>query len=138
MMDYAFNTARNNSRSWYMQIDFHGDPNSAVIAQQSAETSSYAWRDKLYLYSFYDRVDIEEEYPADGFSLIGDFIKSIVVSMDDGDYGMYFNYPDPELDQESAQGMYWGGNLVKLKGVKAALDPDEVFYFPQSVRPPKE
>lgn len=136
MMNYAFTTGRANKRNWYMQIDLHGGPNSGVAAK-SSDSASYAWRDKLYLYSFYDRVDVDVDYPADGFGLIEGFINAIVVGMDQKEYGMYFNYPDPNLDQDNAQQLYWGENLGRLQEMKALLDPDEVFYLPQSVRPAK-
>jgi FAD/FMN-containing dehydrogenase len=50
-----------------------------------------------------------------------------------GTGGAYANFPDPELD--GWERAYHGENLERLRRVKAAYDPDDVFSFPQSVRP---
>ena len=133
-MDYWYGTAKTVRRSWYHHIDFHGGKTSAVAAV-SPDATSYSHRDKLLLHNFYDRVDVTEEYPADGFDLLSGFVDAIVGDGDRLDYGVYFNYPDPEMDQETAQKRYWGPALERLQGIKAAVDPDEVFYLPQSVKP---
>jgi hypothetical protein len=45
----------------------------------------------------------------------------------------YQNFADPELkDWPQA---YYGSNLARLQLVKAAVDPDDVFRFPQSIAP---
>jgi FAD/FMN-containing dehydrogenase len=43
----------------------------------------------------------------------------------------YVNYPD--LDLPDAAAAYWGGNLARLRQVKAAYDPDNLFRHAQSV-----
>ena len=47
--------------------------------------------------------------------------------------GAYVNYCDVEL--ANYQDAYWGSNLARLKQIKAAVDPDNVFHHPQSVPP---
>ncbi|KAF9871775.1 FAD binding domain-containing protein [Colletotrichum karsti] len=121
-------------RDWYVQVDFHGGKNS-VISQLPANSSAYAHRDKLLLYQFYDRVDLSATYPEDGFSFLRGFVANATVGMQPEDHGMYFNYPDPNMKQAEAQEKYWGKSLPTLREIKAAVDPDEIFYFPQSVRP---
>ncbi|MBE3044161.1 BBE domain-containing protein [Candidatus Bathyarchaeota archaeon] len=133
-MDYWYGTAKTVKRNWYHHIDFHGGKNSALSAVD-ADATSYAHRDKLLLHNLYDRVDIFDEYPEDGLGLLNGFIDAIVGDGDRLDYGMYFNYPDPEMDQETAQERYWGSALPRLQEIKAAVDPDEVFWLPQSVKP---
>lgn len=45
----------------------------------------------------------------------------------------YQNYLDAELrDWPSA---YYGANYKRLSQVKASFDPDQLFRFPQSIRP---
>ena len=43
----------------------------------------------------------------------------------------YLNYCD--LDLPDATTAYWGSNLARLKQVKAAVDPDNLFRHAQSV-----
>jgi len=90
------------------------------------------------MYQFYDPVDHNQVYPTDGYSFMDGFVESISRSMDTHEIGMYFNYPSPNLNQTAAQSMYWGPSLPKLQAIKAEVDPNEVFYFPQAVRPAKK
>lgn len=48
-----------------------------------------------------------------------------------GSGGVYANFPDPELDEPLRA--HHGGNLERLRRVKARYDPDSVFSFPQSL-----
>ena len=50
-----------------------------------------------------------------------------------GSGGVYPNFPDPDL--ENSGHAYHGANLDRLRRVKAAYDPDNVFRFEQSVQP---
>jgi FAD/FMN-containing dehydrogenase len=43
----------------------------------------------------------------------------------------YVNYPDLDLKDYAAA--YWGDNLVRLKKIKAAADPDNIFRHAQSI-----
>ncbi len=52
-MNYWYNTARSNSRSWYVIIDMYGGKN-AYIPTIASSSRSYAYRDKLFLFEFYD------------------------------------------------------------------------------------
>lgn len=119
---YWYGPGKAGKRDWFVQIDIHGGANSAV-AENPSESSAYAHRDKLFLWQFYDRVDLSATYPADGFAFLGGFVASTGAS---ADRGMYFNYPDPSMGQDEAQARYWGGNLARLQRVKADVDPEEV------------
>lgn len=136
LVDYWYGTAKAVRRGWYHHIDLHGGKTSAVSAVD-ADATSYAHRDKLLLHNFYDRVDIVSEYPKDGFDLLDGFVDAIVGGEDRLVYGAYFNYPDPRMGREEAEVRYWGDALPRLREIKTAVDPDEVFYLPQSVRPAK-
>jgi hypothetical protein len=50
---------------------------------------------------------------------------------------MYINYADPTLSRAEAERVYYGQNLEKLQKLKAELDPNEVFYYPQAISPAK-
>lgn len=45
----------------------------------------------------------------------------------------YVNYCD--LDLLDFGHAYWGSNLTRLKEIKSAFDPDNIFRHPQSVPP---
>ncbi|ORY70959.1 uncharacterized protein BCR38DRAFT_491769 [Pseudomassariella vexata] len=134
-VDYWFTTAKNitTSRMWYFQIDLHGGAHSAVT-NGDFSLSSYAHRDKLYLIEFYDRVS-RPPYPADGHTFLDGWVSAVTDTLKEDEWGMYINYADTSLDRETAQRVYWGKGLERLRGVKERFDPDEVFYYPQSVNP---
>ena len=62
---------------------------------------------------------------------------SAVKGMNATDWGMYINYPDTQVNAQTAQEKYWGVNLPRLQQIKKQLDPNEVFWNPQSVKPAK-
>ncbi|KAF3809542.1 FAD-linked oxidoreductase azaL [Colletotrichum gloeosporioides] len=133
-VNYWYGAGKALKRDWWVQVDLHGGKNSAITAIP-ANSSAYAHRNKLLLYQFYDRVDLSATYPEDGFSFLQGFRANTTLGMEPEEQGMYFNYPDPNMRQDEAQTKYWGDNLARLQAIKAAFDPTEVFYFPQSVRP---
>ena len=116
-----------------MHIDIHGGKHSAVSAKP-ANSTSYAHRDFLFMYLFYDRVD-KGVFPTSGFPHIQNYVRNITDGLSTSQWGRYLNYPDPSLDQATAQENYWGDNLARLKAIKKAIDPQDLFYYPQGVQP---
>jgi Berberine and berberine like/FAD binding domain len=47
--------------------------------------------------------------------------------------GAYLNYPMESLSNTEYPHLYWGGNLNRLREIKAKYDPNNVFRHPQSV-----
>ncbi|KAK4128995.1 Glucooligosaccharide oxidase [Parathielavia appendiculata] len=136
--NYWVNTARRNSRSWYLMVDMYGGPNSA-ITKVPADATSFAYRDPnthLFLYQFYDRT-MRGSYPSDGFAFLDDWVKLFTAGLDTTQWGMYINYADPRLNQTAAQEAYYGQNLARLRQLKKQFDPAELFYYPQAVEPAK-
>ncbi|KAI5457435.1 hypothetical protein BGZ63DRAFT_428142 [Mariannaea sp. PMI_226] len=126
------NAADPNARhSWFILLDAQGGPKS-VVSQVSPSDTAYVHRDKLLLFQFSDSGS-GGAYPKTGFTLLKGFRDSITKSMDAGDWGMYANYLDTQLDSETAQELYWGDNLERLRRVKSRLDPGQVFWNPQGV-----
>lgn len=130
---YWMNQAKANNRDWYIIIDMYGDKNSA-IPSFPANASSYAHRDKLYLYQFYDRVG-SGSYPSNGFEFLEDWVEAFTNNLDASQWGMYINYADPTMDRATAQRNYWRQSLPRLQQIKAAVDPKDLFYYPQGVQP---
>ena len=116
-------------------IDAHGGPSSAITKVPAGETS-YAHRNALLKYEFYDRTS--ETYPADGFDFLNGWVATITETMKNTTYspfGMYINYADPRLNRTTAGQTYYGKSLPRLQNLKAVYDPAELFYYPQSVQP---
>lgn len=133
-VNYWFDVAKNmQTRSWYFQLDMHGGKNSAITNGNHA-SSSYAHRDKLYLIQFYDR-QYSGAYPSNGFSFLDGWVANTTAPLSKSDWGMYINYADSSLTRATAQDVYYGTNLPRLQRIKSAVDPKELFYYPQSIQP---
>ncbi|KAK3896906.1 Reticuline oxidase [Staphylotrichum tortipilum] len=135
--NYWVNKARSNRRSWYIIIDLYGGANSTVT-KVPADATSYAHRDPerdLFLYQFYDTA--WGTYPAEGFDFLNDWVEAFTNGLNATQWGMYINYADPLLNRTQAQDVYYRQNLARLKQIKKALDPAQVFYYPQAVEPAK-
>lgn len=120
-------------RLWWFQVDVQGGANSGVWAADTGATS-YAHRDKLYIVQLYDRV-FGGEYPEDGFEFLDGWVATTTEPLAAGEWGMYVNYADGRLNRTTAEELYWGRNVGRLQGVKAEVDPGEVFYSPISIEP---
>ncbi|KPM36010.1 hypothetical protein AK830_g10562 [Neonectria ditissima] len=118
--------------SWVLMLEFSGGENSVIPDIPPSETS-YFHRDKLFVLQFTDNIFTKDS--DERFSQVNGFRESITKTMADGDWGMYANYIDTELDSEKAQELYYGGNLERLRKIKGDLDPTEVFWNPQGISP---
>lgn len=134
-VDYWFTEGKATRRDWHVQIDLHGGTNSAV-AGRSVDSTAYANRHLLLMMLFYDRVDARSQYPADGYPFISNFVKSVTATLAGEGWGRYVNYPDSRLDSQVAQRAYWGLHLDRLQKIKAEVDPEDVFHYPQGVQLP--
>lgn len=121
---------------WFIQFDLHGGDTSAVAAVPNSD-SAYAHRDKAFLIQLFHYIDNETSYPPEAVFLMKNWINTTTEPLKDGDWGMYINYVDSELDRTTAEKLYWGENLIRLKQLKQRYDPTEVFYYPQSIAPAK-
>ncbi|KAI8662985.1 FAD-binding PCMH-type domain-containing protein [Fusarium sp. Ph1] len=135
LVNALFTNAKDPSarKSWYLLLDLFGGTNSA-ISENSPSSTAFPHRDKLLLYQFSDSGP-NGSYPPEGFDLLRRFRESVTSSMADGEWGMYANYLDTQLDGDTAARLYYGGNLERLRELKREFDPDDVFWNPQGIRP---
>jgi hypothetical protein len=132
-VNYWYGQSGGSTGIWYVQIDAHGGKNGAV-SNISTSATSYAHRNFLFLYQFYEAAFFGS-FPSSGFSYLQNFVGNVTATMKASDWGQYINYADSQLNQTTAQQRYWGDNLPRLQSLKALYDPQELFYYPQSVRP---
>lgn len=119
-------------QDWFMIIDLHGGPSSAVSSVRKDETS-YPHRDAILKCQFYDRIN-GKPYPEDGFEFLNGWVDAITSVMNRGDYGMYLNYADTSLSTEEAHEMYWLQHYHRLADIKTSVDPRDLFTNPQAVK----
>lgn len=135
-VDYWFDVAlADDAYPWWAQMDVHGDP-AGAIAQASDEFSSYAHRDKLWLFQFSASPVNAISTSWDGpIEFVNGYMDSLKDNMDRSDWGRYANYIDSELSREDALEQYFADNLGRLREIKGDLDPSDLFYNPQSINP---
>lgn len=143
-VDYWYGTANKVDRRWFFQLDAAGGANSA-FAKPGNGATAFAHRDKTFIIQFYDAVDSNQVYPANGTSLLNDWVAKVTAALsssgtnnnstNSNSWGAYANYPDPTLGRGEAQRLYYGANLERLQKLKLQYDPEERFYFPQSIEP---
>jgi hypothetical protein len=101
---YWAQNATKINRAWFLIIDLHGGPGSAVT-QVPADATSYAHRKALLKYEFYDRV-YSGNYPSNGFNFLNGWVETITGTMNETTFGMYVNYADPTLSLDEAHKYY--------------------------------
>lgn len=127
-------TAASNETGWFFQLDLHGGENSAVTQVPNSATA-YAHRDKAFLIQFYRYAPDSAPFPEEGIEFLRNWVNTTSEPLEDGNWGMYINYVDSQLDRDTATKLYYGENLAKLQQIKAKYDPDDVFRYPQSIQP---
>ncbi|KAI9614648.1 hypothetical protein H4Q26_009031 [Puccinia striiformis f. sp. tritici PST-130] len=73
-------------------------------------------------------------YPAAGFTLLDNMVDSIVNNNPSGwKYGAYANYVDDRLSPAQWKSLYFNNHYQRLTQVKGIYDPQNVFFYPQSI-----
>ncbi|RDW65494.1 hypothetical protein BP5796_10186 [Coleophoma crateriformis] len=130
--DYVINTGRSQSESWFTIINLYGGLGSQ-INQPSNSSSAYSDRDSLWVF---------QNYGTSGTAAYTQGITEFVTGLNtaitdvqtDGDFSAYLNYLDPMLSKQDAQDLYYGADLAaQLLTIKNQVDPDCVFWNPQSI-----
>ena len=113
---------------WFLIWDLEG----GKVNDYAPDATAYGHRDALFYH---------QAYAVNLFGRVDDKIRNFLTGVNkivaDGvghELGAYAGYVDRALGDKAAE-LYWGGNLAKLQSVKKAVDPKEVFWNPQSVKP---
>ncbi|KAI9166473.1 FAD-linked oxidoreductase sorD [Paramyrothecium foliicola] len=118
---------RFDSLLWVVIFNTEG----GAMADTPRDGTAYPHRDSLIMYQSY----------AIGLPKVSEPMRNFVSGIDKimrdrtGAKHTYAGYIDPDLDRVTAQEMYWGSNLPRLREIKSKYDPNDVFRNPQSVQP---
>jgi FAD/FMN-containing dehydrogenase len=120
--------------SWMIIANLYGGIESAINefpASESANSlSSYGHRNAGYVMQMYVMTP-DNRLPWD--ENIIPYVEGVVASLgDEATHLMaYAPYVDPQFSREEAQRKYWGEGAARLRALKKAYDPEEVFDWPQ-------
>ena len=111
-------------------LDF--TPWAGAYNRVPAEATAFAHRAERFLLK--QEVLVDADAPdADREAARSWLSRSWALVHPQGAGGVYPNFPDPELEDWGRA--YHGANLDRLRQVKAAYDPENVFRFDQAVQP---
>lgn len=123
--------------SWFAIVNLDGGADSQINARD-ADFSAYGHRNLMWTVQNYGYVGADQVFPEAGIDFMNGLNGAItdVLAEEGIEYGAYINYADPTLGAEEANRLYYGDEIVsRLKGLKAVLDPGNVFAHPQSIIP---
>ncbi|KAK3381019.1 hypothetical protein B0H63DRAFT_560804 [Podospora didyma] len=118
--------------SWFSIINLYGGPGS-VIPTHNENFAAYSGHDDLWVIQNYGFVPQNQIYPDAGIG----FINGLNDAMTDKltEFGAYLNYVDPTYSAAESYKLYYGAELYnRLRKLKAAIDPLNLFSNPQSIR----
>ncbi|KAJ4386784.1 hypothetical protein N0V93_009682 [Gnomoniopsis smithogilvyi] len=125
-----------SSQSWYAVINLHGGPDSQITSIPS-DASSYTHRHSLWVMQHYGYATNHLPPLLDSTkAAVNDLTQTIRKAYPAAQLGAEANYQDPDMDRDMAHRLHHGEVAVaRLEALKAEVDPGEVFWNPQSIRP---
>lgn len=122
-------------KSWYAVINLHGGPDSRITSVPS-DSSSYTHRNSLWVIQHYGYSTNHLPPLLDATKIVIKDLTSVIRGAYPLLIGAEANYQDPDLDRAAAHRLYHGEAAVRrLEALKSAVDPGELFWNPQSIRP---
>jgi len=113
---------------WFVIFNSEG----GAMADTPAAATAYPHRDKLIMYqSYVIGIPTLTKATRDFADGLHDRVRMGAPAAN----STYAGYIDRTLSREAAQEFYWGAQLPRLREVKKAWDPKDVFHNPQSVDP---
>ncbi|KAK7054995.1 hypothetical protein VNI00_003458 [Paramarasmius palmivorus] len=131
-MRYLAEDGFDSETGWFMQVGLYGGNNSQINALPENATS-FVRRDALFTMQFYASAPMNQPpYPEDGFTFLDGLVGNITTAMPlDWPFSAYSNYLDNRL--EKWQHLYYGSHYPRLREIKRAVDPYDLFRYPNSV-----
>ncbi|KAG8776302.1 hypothetical protein FRC12_000995 [Ceratobasidium sp. 428] len=124
--NYLVSKGTKSSTDWFVEIDLYG----GVIKSLGADATSFAHRDAILSFQLYaSSKNYKPPYPSDGIS----FVNGMLNALDSNPQAAYVNYVDPTLTASQWKSQYYGSHYTRLSSIKRAVDPNNVFRFPQSI-----
>ncbi|CUA68677.1 putative FAD-linked oxidoreductase YvdP [Rhizoctonia solani] len=122
---YWTGPGRNTSASWWFETYSYG----GAISRQGVDDTAYAHRDQLFNYQMW--VHTPEGTPLPSGSM--PFLNNMYTALEPNPQAAYPNYVDPTLTKAEWSHQYYGAHYKRLTKIKSAVDPENVFRFPQAV-----
>ncbi|TGO58390.1 hypothetical protein BOTNAR_0182g00280 [Botryotinia narcissicola] len=130
---YILNQGRSAPSPWYTIIDLYGGADSQINVP-SSDSSAYSDRDAHWVFQNYGFTSNSLPPYDDAITPFVDSLNSALSAGASSDFGVYLNYVDPELSANDAAMLGYGQTAYnKLLAIKRTIDPNEVFWNPQSI-----
>ncbi|KAB8304310.1 hypothetical protein EYC80_003720 [Monilinia laxa] len=129
--NFILNEGKNAPSPWYTIINLYGGPGSQINVP-SSDSSAYSDRGALWVFQNYGFTDPGKWKPE--VTPFVDSLNDALSANASTDFGIYLNYADPELNATEVSILGYGQPTYnKLLSIKKAIDPNEVFWNPQSI-----
>ncbi|CUA71182.1 Hexose oxidase [Rhizoctonia solani] len=122
---YWTGSGRNASASWWFETYSYG----GAISRQGVDDTAYAHRDQLFNYHMWVHTPEGTPLPSDSMQ----FLNNMYTALEPNPQAAYPNYVDPTLTKAEWSHQYYGAHYKRLTKIKSAVDPENVFRFPQAV-----
>ncbi|CAE7234010.1 unnamed protein product, partial [Rhizoctonia solani] len=114
----------NGDVDWFIEFDRYG----GAVSKQAADYTAFAHRDAVISLQFFAGIT-SDPLPADGIP----YLNKLAAVVNPNPKAAYANYVDPTLTPVQWKLQYFAGHYPRLASIKRAVDPKNVFRFPQSI-----
>ncbi|KAG8736712.1 hypothetical protein FRC12_017479, partial [Ceratobasidium sp. 428] len=125
LLNYLGSYGLNSDVGWYIEIDRYG----GGVGKLPADATPFAHRDAILCFQLVSFFYVSVPLPADGLS----FLDNMLYALEPNPQAAYANYVDATLTPTQWKSQYYGAHYHRLSKIKRAVDPHNVFRFPQSI-----
>ncbi|KAL1865858.1 hypothetical protein Daus18300_006970 [Diaporthe australafricana] len=129
-------TSIDSSQSWYAVINVHGGPDSQITSVP-ASASAYTHREMLWVIQHYGYSSNHLPPLLESTKVaITRLTRAVRAGIPASSMRAEPNYQDADMARDMAHSLHYGEAATKqLEALKRKIDPSEVFWNPQSIRP---